>query len=217
MVLMLVQLTAEEQRDLLWEPGDHFEVLSGNISFTSRRQFRRVASEHSPMITEVQFFFESATKKWGTQEWTMCMEADIPNGPALLVVYRRGSEACAWGVISMVNRAWSHCLPLDSLDFAKGSSKLRKLSSAQNGSLFKMVGLALAGIILTCGVGMLLVPVIMVVPATRDWLMKTSGFSKSTQSIEQLGARARGLMFRLSQNANQLWEGQSGAALSGRL
>jgi hypothetical protein len=72
-------ITADEERVLLWEPGDFFEIISGNISFTSSRQFKMVASEHATIHTEVSFFFQSNDPSWSTQEWFMLTPAQIPN------------------------------------------------------------------------------------------------------------------------------------------
>lgn len=211
---MKFDLTPQEQSDLLWEPGDSLEVISGNLSFTSRRQFQ--VDERSPLVTEVQFFFESSDPSWGTREWMMCMDADIPNGPALLVLYRRASTGCAWGVVSMVNRAWSHITPLDSMSLAKGTSKAKENNKAVGMGLLASFAVLFAMFICTGGLLLFCLPVLLVIPAFREWFERVTGYSKFRHRAQTAAGTARALMFRIMQNADRFWEG-SGNTLSGRL
>jgi hypothetical protein len=213
---MVIQLTPEEQQNLLWEQGDEVEVLSGTINFTSSNQYKRVQTEHALTFTQKKFFFQASDPTWGTHEWVMSMEAEIPNGPALLVVYKRGGTGEAWGIVSMVNQAWTHSLPLDSIGLSKGTTKAKHLGGAQwLGCLMTALVVVVLAVV-TCGIAIPILGILMVVPGVRDAVQKITGVRKNEDELLRMGASARALMFRVSQNANYYWQG-SGSTLGGRL
>jgi hypothetical protein len=207
-----VSLTSDEERVLLWEKGDFFEVLSGSISFTSSRQFKMVAAENATLHTEVSFFFQSNDPRWPTSEWFMLTPAQIPNGPALLVLYRRGNTANAWGIVSMVNRAWTHVIPLDSISLAKGSSRSKTLGK----QFWLRFGIALIIILvaemLTCGLATFVLPIIGIWPDGRRWIKKTLGLQENERTALEIGDTARAFMFRLANEADRYWQGSGGSS-----
>lgn len=213
---MIIQLTPEERQNLLWEQSDLMEVLSGTINFTSSHQYKRVQTEHALTFTQKKFFFQASDPTWGMHEWTMAMDADIPNGPALLVVYKRGGTGNAWGIVSMVNKAWTHCLPLDSVSLAKGTTKAKQLGGAQRMGCFMTALVLVVLAVVTFGIAIPIMAILMVVPAVRDAVQNITGVKKNEDELLRMAASARALMFRVSQDANHFWQ-ETGSAVGGRL
>jgi hypothetical protein len=121
----IVTLTAEEDDFLLWLHGDYFEAVSGNLSFTN---IDNSPSAHGALATAGRnslFIFDAIDSNYGSREWSMRIGGDIPNGPAIVIFYRRGDEGHPWGIISLVNRAWTHVIPLDHYYLAQEALRKR--------------------------------------------------------------------------------------------
>ena len=201
-----ITLDANEQANLLFEPDDFFEVLSGTISFTSRTTWKYTASPNARIWTKVHFFFDAPNSDWGTREWTMSFDGELPNGPALLVLYCRGTKADAFGIVSMVNRAWTHLVPLDSSTLIKESSKGKRMGKDAMGMMLKGFAGGLIAGMLTGGL------------ATRAGTKAgmTGPAANVRQEGEAIAATIRSFMYRLAQNADKYWQG-GGNSTSGRL
>ena len=230
---MRLRLTDQEQKDLIFQQGDFFEVISGSLTFSSRRQYRE--TQYADPLTEMGFFFESTDQSWGTQEWRITMQADVPNGPALLVLYRRNNTAEAFGIVSMINRAWANAQPLRSIGLIDKSDKFSAHRRAQvTGILQGVVTAATPLGIVTAGPA-LLAGALGTIKGVKDKGLKEglSDGRKETKrlvnnvtgwgrvqrvndEVYQSDATARSLMFRLVKTADQYWEGGSGSS-SGRL
>lgn len=202
-----ISLTPEEEANLLWEQGDFFEIISGNLTGSSRRQFRQVASETATLYTEQSFFFESMDPAWGTREWIMMTEDQIQNGPALLILYRRGNEANAWGVISMVNRSWTHVLPLGSISLAKGSTKGKQINTMGTTNIIVAMAAMLVVSMFTCGLPLLVAPILMIFPGPREFIRDKLGISRIDRLAQDTASTARSFLFRLTRDADQYWQG----------
>ena len=197
-----VRLTPEEEENILWEPGDVYEILCGNLSNTGSRKFRM--ANMGPEHTMRMFYFESSNPKWKSQEWSLSTESELTNGPAMLVLLRRGDTASIFGVVSMVNRAWTHAMPLGANSLIEKSSKAKALESMHMTSLAKGVGIAILG-------GM--------VPGVGGYFGKKAILKESrplTQTYESIAASARTFMLRIAMNADTYWNG-SGNSTSGKL
>lgn len=115
---MKLDLTPNEQADLIWGGGDWFQVVYGVVTVTS------TGAAKTPGHNTIVFFFDDKeTGEWGSQEWRMQFAGSIPNGPALFLLYRRGNSAKAdpFGIISLSNRAWTQFAPLEKLSFYRSS------------------------------------------------------------------------------------------------
>ena len=201
-----LQLTETEQEHLIWQDGDVLEILCGNISFTSKRQYREIQSSTSPILTDVGFIFETSDPTWNGNEWEITTDTQLPNGPALLILYRRGNAANAFGIVSMVNRGWLHALPLRSVRLMKDSVKFKQLDKAEWANLAKGLGGAFLGAIFTGGLA---------ASAGAKAATKQSG-AKVVATVEAIHTSARLMMHRIAQTADTYWEG-GGNSMSGRL
>ena len=197
-----IQLTPEEEAAILWEPGDVYEVLCGNLSNTGARKGR--LSAHGNEHTFRVFFFESNNPDWGTREWTLCTESEISNGPALLILLRRGGTASVFGVVSMVNRAWTHVLPLGANNLIETSSRMKEIGKQQVASIAKGAGIALVS-----GAFPVIGPLL-----GKKAILKQSEPLRET--FENTSKVCRSFMFRIAQNADTYWNG-SGNSTSGKL
>jgi len=221
----VIDLTPEEKSMLLWKKSDCFELACGNLSFTKSESVYYSSKFRSTMIqfdertqcTQRHFIFEAAGR-WGTREWSMCTDAQqFPNGPAILILYGRNGKYSPWGLISMINGAWIHCVPIDSVGYAKGSDKLRR-SKIYNlfGSLFVILIIVVVGLV-TCGVGAtIVVNLTRGHPPFRDRFRRLTGLGQIDDMVERMEAQARMFMHRLANMRQVLWEGQNvGGGASG--
>ncbi len=111
-------MTEQEKQALLWDEGDWLEVVSGTITFTSKRVYKGLDMSHPTEknrdITIQSFFFEADSASWkGSREWTMHMMDPVPNGPALLIIYRRGEYGWAYGAVSLLSKGWVQVAPMN--------------------------------------------------------------------------------------------------------
>ena len=203
----VLQLNAQEQEDLIWQAGDAFELISGTISFTVKREYREHTYPGAPAYTQCGFFFQSSNSAWGSKEWFMTMDAQLPNGPALLLVYTRGSTGNAYGIVSMVNRSWVHLWPFRSSNLLASSSRMQTLLAGERKIAMKAVGGALLGGIVTGGL-----------LGQKGAKMATKGAAaEQNQIFDQISGTARSLMHRIATHADDYWQGSSGNGQSQKL
>lgn len=217
---MLLTLTSQEQNDLIWQPGDFFEIVPGTVNFTSRQQQPGTRFHPQNTTTVARFFFDSADNTWGEREWTMYIGSEVPNGPALLVLYRRGNDANAFGLVSMTNGAWTHSQPIGEMSLVQDSKRYKDLVGGAVGAQWKAIALAVAATVVlslcTFGCAAVIVPVVVyTVPSYRERFREIVGVKGSESNDRRITAAARGLMHRLAKNAGQFWPDQGGA--SGKL
>jgi hypothetical protein len=201
-----IQLTSEEESQLLWETGDYFEIVPGTINFSSKRKYQMVPAQANPWYTQLGFFFDSSSS-WGSREWHISAEGEVPNGPALLILYKRGTTADAYGIVSMVNRSWIHIWPLASAPLLKSSSKFKELSRLETGTLVKGFLGALGGGMLTGG---------LLAGAGAKAAMKGSA-TKQKEGFETITGTLRAFMHRIASNPDQYWNGGDSSSTSGKL
>lgn len=203
-----VQLTPEEQDALVFQDGDYFEVIGGILSISSQRTGSHQNTRLE--VTQVKFFFESSNPEWGTQEWTATFAGSVPEGPALLVLYKRGNIANVFGVVSMVNRAWTHIVPILGASLIASSTKaaeLKQLAMKSMAAAFGGAAAAAAVSKLTLGLGQK--------KMTEKFAGKI-GVGSYKEVGQQIEATTRSFMFRIAQNANQYWN-DGGNSTSGKL
>lgn len=206
---MNLPLTPQEQKDLIFQEGDYFEIISGSISTTTKKVGPTKYSSHE--VTHHSFFFETSDVSWTGIEWKMSSAGDIPDGPALLVLYRRERSACAFGLISMINRAWIHAVPLMSIDFIRESPKAKELQRLMVKSVMATSGAAVAAHALskfTLGFGK---------NKLAENIAKHTNKHSYRDESEQIEATARHFMYRLSKSADEYWEGDGENSMSGKL
>lgn len=210
---MKIQLTPQEQKELIWQEGDYFEIIRGTATFIEID--RQDITPHQPGANTrntATFFFDSADGSWGDQEWQLDIGSEIPNGPALLILLRRDSIANAFGIVSMVNRAWTYQMRFAALPLYSNSTA-GKAIKRRNWLFFFVV---LLGIPLTLGGCWFIfcfvpfLPVIVAIPAIREWLTKRM-FGRRPDDVS---AAARAFMYRISKNADQYWPPED---ISGKL
>jgi hypothetical protein len=119
---VVVQLTDQERQALIWQDGDYLEVRSGGFCIT--RSEPKVQNQGWKFV---HFLFdESGT---GSQfNGDMTISGDFPNGPTLLMLYRRGEQMSPYALVSMVNRAWVHQVPLLELSLYKDTARYKRLA-----------------------------------------------------------------------------------------
>jgi hypothetical protein len=195
---MQLELTAEEQEHLIWEPGDHFEIIPGifNITQVDRQQPGGEISD--TVLTTIRFFFDSLGSSWGDKEWTSHLSSEVPNGPALLVVLRRGTLANVFGV---VNGAWSQAEPL-LLPLYRNSTGGRQFVYNQTGRIIVAVIAAIVSLFLM--VGFVLIPLVFLLPSLRKRLY-TFLQPPDHKHPGQAANSGRALLHRIAKNAQAYW------------
>lgn len=127
---MQLQLTPDEEQELVWQKGDWFEILYGNLTFTYSEPVRDSVEMHLQYY-EVRFFFDANGQGgWANSEWAMNSTGTVQNGPGLLVLYRRGNQANVFGAISRTNRAWILTAPLIGMESYSRSTVARNMKLA---------------------------------------------------------------------------------------
>ena len=141
----------------------------------------------------------------------MCSAGEVPDGPTLLVLYRRGDNACAFGLISMVNRAWLHAVPMMSVPLIRDSTKAVELKRLMIKSMSGAAGVAIVASALTkftLGFGK---------NKVVEKIEKFSNMNNYQDEVQRIEAAARAFVFRLSKSADQFWEGGGIGSNSGKL
>ncbi|RYG99675.1 MAG: hypothetical protein EON58_03115 [Alphaproteobacteria bacterium] len=201
---MKIQLTPQEQKELIWQEGDYFEVIRGTATFTQVDRYEPQPNQAGAIArTTATFFFDSADGSWGDQEWEMNIGSDIPNGPALLILLRRDEIANAFGIVSMVNRAWTHQTFFGALPLYANSTAGKALKK-RNWLFFLAVVIGLPLLVSGCWLVCVLIPllpILLAIPAARDWVKKTM----HGRNPDDITAAARGLMYRVAKKADQYW------------
>ena len=194
---MRAELTASEQSQLVANEGDAFEVVPGVVSFAS------IETSPPQGLWQVQktfgkFLFDSADATWGNQMWTMQLGRTMPNGPALLLLYRRGDTASAFGLISLDDRSWTHVTPLDDLPLYRRSTRgvQRQILVAARFLLWFVGSILLMSIVVGCVV----VPAIMFIPVLR---VKLQSFILGSADAEKRQEAAAKFMHRIAKDAER--------------
>jgi lipoprotein signal peptidase len=203
-----VQLTQEERENLVFQDGDFYEVLAGVLSISSQHEGKHPNS--AATVMQITFFFESSDPNWGTQEWMTTFGGSIPEGPALLVLYRRGNHGNAFGIVSMANRAWTHIVPILGAPLIQDSHKAGELKKLEVKSLGGVVGGAIAAAAvsrLTFGIGQ---------KKMTEKFAGKMGHGNYREAAEKIEATVRSFMFRIAKDAESYWE-DGGNSMSGRL
>lgn len=166
---------------------------------SGQRQIKHAKT--SANVTEINFFFESTDPSWGTKEWNSCFLGPIPEGPALLVLYRRGGNGGVFGIVSMTNRAWTHIVPILDNALIADSTRAKELHALQMKSLGGAAIGAIAGAAIahfTLGLGGM---------KTAKKVSDASGGGGYKEVTEKIEAAVRSFMFRISRDADQYWAG----------
>lgn len=195
-----IELTPEEEACLLWEPSDWYEVVPGQISFVASD---RGSVTYGGQAFIHQTFIFDALEKWGSNEWQICSEAQLPNGPALLILLCREGRGTTFGIVSMTNRAWTHVLPFGANAFIKNSSRFKEIEKLQ----LKGIGSTLVKTL-----PFLLVPVVGTHLAGKAASEHPTTFREVEQELIKVSRR---FMHRIAQNADQYWP--SSGPTGGRL
>ena len=198
---MRLELTTEEQNDLIWEPGDFFEVIPGILNMTQVDREQVGGEISDEVLTTIRFFFDSMGSSWGEKEWTSHLSSEVPNGPSLLVVLRRGTLANVFGVVSMVNGAWSQAETL-LLPLYRSSTGGRQFVYNQTGRIIVAVIAAIVSLFLM--VGFVLIPLMFLLPTLRK---KLYAFLQPPDHKHpgQAANTGRALMYRIAKNAQAYW------------
>lgn len=185
-----IELTELEEEHLLWNPGDWYEVVPGQISFVASDQGS--ITYGGQVYTHQTFIFDSQSA-WGNNEWEICSEAQLPNGPALLVLLCREGRGTVFGIVSMTNRAWTHVLPFGANSFIKNSRRFKELEQLQ----LKGIGSTLVK-----SLPYLLVPGVGTHLAGKAASKHPTTFKEVEQELIKVTRR---FMHRIAQEADQYW------------
>lgn len=184
----VLSLTSQEQEDLIFQEGDFFEILSGNLSITLKQTGKTAYT--SEEVGRVTFLFKSTDPDWQTKEWQIMVNGQVPEGEALLILYRRGDTAETFGVVGMVNGAWVHVTPLLAVGLIADSTKARELKKLEAKSLGSSMVKAMLPRFLGGGVD-------------------KAGQSSYKATAQEIEATVRSFMYRIAQDRRQYWTDQS--------
>lgn len=182
---MIVQPSDQERQALILQDGDYLEVRSGIFCIT-----RSEPKVQNQAWKYIHFLFdESAT---GNQfSGDMSISGEFPNGPSLLMLYRRAEQMCPYALVSMVNRAWVHQVPLLELSLYKYTACHKRLAEPP----------------LVSALGPL---------AQMAWMVGKGLFTNQEQEARNMIDVLHRLMHRIAANHLHYWEG-GGGSTTGKL